>query len=124
MVPKNGKYMWLERDFSDDKEKEKDDEAEGSGEDKGKGKAKKEEEDIPEVVAVPEVQVRNRHYLARRSLRKYTYYSVRGFLELGPVHLQQQVQSDPEGKVPGLLPYFSWLESKQVVRKVALETSD
>ena len=50
MIPIEGKYVWLERDFNDD-----DDEAKEEGKGKGKGK---DDVRLSEVKAVPEVQVR------------------------------------------------------------------
>jgi poly [ADP-ribose] polymerase len=63
MVPKSGKYMWLERDFNEDEDKDEGDagvKAKGKGKSKGKAKDEEEEEEekIPDVVAIPEVQVR------------------------------------------------------------------
>ena len=59
MVPREGKYVWLERDFNDD-DKEVQEEV------KAKGKAK-EDVKLPDVKAVPEIQVRPvfLNYLAR-----------------------------------------------------------
>ncbi|KAG8919874.1 hypothetical protein FRC02_001308 [Tulasnella sp. 418] len=54
MVPKAGKYTWIERDFSDDDDK-KEDEAEGSGEANGDSKGK-ERAKTPECQAEARVQ--------------------------------------------------------------------
>lgn len=74
MVPKSGKYMWLERDFGEDKDEGDDGddgEPETNGEGKGKAKAKKEEDEdekVPEVVAVPEVRVSVYGFIRYRTL--------------------------------------------------------